>query len=176
MFILDKYENINYCYEMRMISQDITQEKFNIIYTCLKDLTLYYPSFEDWYFRTVADGLQNNSRKIILEERNGEIAGIAIVKKNVFEKKICTIKVMDDFINRGIGIRLFERSMSYLETTSPLLTVDEDRLPFFQKIFDKYGFKQTQILHNYYKDGKKEFVFNGIMIDDPSSKYLMKGL
>lgn len=151
-------------YEMKMLSQDITQEKFHIVYNHLKELERYYPNFKQWYYNTVGQSLTINTRKIIIEQRDGDIAGIAIIKNDINERKICTVKVMPPFLNRGIGIKLFERSMDYLGTRKPLLSVDEDRLPFFKKIFDKYEFRQTQILQDYYRIGKKEFVFNGYII------------
>lgn len=89
-----------------------------------------------------------------------DLKGVSIIKNTQEEKKICTLRVMEKYQNRGIGLRLFEKSFETLQTRFPLLSVSEEKYPDFKKIFDYYGFKLTSIKENYYRIGKKEFFFN----------------
>ena len=76
------------------------------------------------------------------------------------EKKLCTLRVMENYQNRGIGIRLFEKSFEVLNTRMPLLSVSGEKLLSFKKIFDYYDFKVTSIKEDYYRKGKKECFYN----------------
>lgn len=77
-------------------------------------------------------------------------------------KKLCTLRVVENYQNKGIGIRLFEKSFETLNTRKPLLSVSEEKLPSFKRIFDCYGFKLTSIKDGYYRPNKKEYFYNEI--------------
>ena len=51
--------------------------------------------------------------------------------------------------------------MKFLETTKPLVTFTEDKLPMFEKIVTKYNWELTEIVDGIYNDGIREFCFNG---------------
>ncbi|WP_301009007.1 hypothetical protein [Helicobacter sp. UBA3407] len=120
-------------FQMRQINEYVT-------YHYLKEAKQYYPNFDIWYYQNVI------------------LKGICIVKLS--EKKLCTLRVMENYRNKGIGIRLFEKSFEALNTRMPLLSVSEEKLLSFKKIFDYYGFKLTSIKENYYRKGKKEYFYN----------------
>ncbi len=130
------------------------------IFTFLVEASQYYPSFHEWYFNKVVPDVQNGNRKIVSEIRDGKIAGIAILKDTREEKKICTLRISPDFQNRGIGVRLFKKSFEILQTNKPFLTVSEEKLPEFQKIFDYFNFELTSVADGKYRNGKKEYIFN----------------
>lgn len=130
------------------------------IFSFLVEASKYYPSFHEWYFNKVVPDIQSGNRKIISEIRDGKIAGIAILKDTKEEKKICTLRISPDFQNRGIGVRLFKKSFDVLQTNTPFLTVSEEKLPEFQKIFDYFNFELTSIDDGKYRYGKKEYIFN----------------
>ncbi|MFX4238774.1 GNAT family N-acetyltransferase [Aliarcobacter butzleri] len=133
---------------------------YNLI---LEDIQRFYPEFRHWYSSKVIPGLVNGSREILTEYRDERLIGIAIVKNTQEEKKICTIKVLPEYQNKGIGIKLFKRSLSLLNTNKPFVTVPEERFNEFHKIFTYYGFQLTQILEGYYREGKKEYIYNGTL-------------
>lgn len=56
---------------------------------------------------------------------------------------------------------MFEESMKFLETTKPLVTFTEDKLPMFEKIVSKYNWELTEIVDGIYNDGVRELCFNG---------------
>jgi len=130
------------------------------IYLKLVSAQKIYPCFTKWYFqKVIPDTIISGQRKILIENRNNTIAGISILKISN-EIKLSTLRVDDNFVNSGIGIKLFEKSFQYLGTTKPFLTVSEQKLPLFKKIFDYYGFKITSIYDNLYIQGQKEYFYN----------------
>lgn len=158
------------CQKIRQIKSDqvlinelihlkVIEAYFDLLYAHLRQAQIYYPEFRNWFYeKVVPDSLANN-RKILIEERDNKIAGIAIVKK-VDEKKLSTLRVMEAYQNRGIGLKLFERAFEVLESDKPFLTVSEEKLPEFDKLFKYYGFKLTSVHSGFYRHGKKEFFFN----------------
>lgn len=129
------------------------------IYLQLSDAKKFYPNFEDWYLKKVVPDLVCGQRILISEIRDNNIAGLAILKVNN-EKKLSTLKVTSNYLNKGIGLKLFEKSFQILETEKPFLTVSEEKLVEFKKIFDYYNFKLTSTHDSLYRSGKKEYFFN----------------
>ena len=53
-------------------------------------------------------------------------------------------------------------SFEWLETTKPLITIADYKLPQFTSIIQKYDWKETSVLENaYYNNHSQEHVFNG---------------
>lgn len=129
------------------------------VYEQIKSAGIYYPEFSEWYFQKVVPDLVLGRRRIITEIRGSNVVGTAIVKLSE-ELKLSTLKVNHNYENRGVGLKLFEKSFELLGTTKPFLTVSEERLPLFQKIFKYYDFELTSIHDDIYRAGKKEFFFN----------------
>lgn len=133
------------------------------IFKNISHLGALYPNFADWYFNKVVNGLVNGSRSFIIEFRDGKFAGVAILKDTENEKKICTLSINDEFKSKGLGYKLFEKSMRLLNTDKPLASVSEDRLPEFEKIFDKLGYQYSAEYSGLYLPNKSEFSFNGLL-------------
>lgn len=126
----------------------------------LMPLSKDYPNIDIWFLAKVLPGLEDNSRKIFVHVRNEKIVALAIAKKSNREKKICTVRVSPDFTGKGIGVKLFIEAMNWLETSMPHLTVSEDKLPLFSKIFDHFGYKITSTHKSRYIPGKVEYLYN----------------
>ena len=131
-----------------------------VIYHYLKDAKQYYPHFDIWYYQNVIPAINSGDKKINTIENKDTLKGVCIIKLS--EKKLCTLRVMENYQNKGIGINLFEKSFEALNTRKPLLSVSEEKLPSFKKIFDYYEFKLTSIRHGFYRAGKKEYFYNEI--------------
>jgi len=129
------------------------------VYLQLSSAKEFYPNFENWYIRKVVPDLYHKRRVIISEIRDDKIAGLAILKLDD-EKKLSTLKVSSEYLNKGIGLKLFEKSFQLLETEKPFLTVSEEKLIEFKKIFNYYDFELTSVHNNLYRKGKKEYFFN----------------
>lgn len=134
--------------------------KFDPYYEILRPASFLYPEFSSWYHKTVLPGVNCGQREFIIERRDGRIAGIAIVKKTLEEVKLSTLRIADEFQGRGIGLKMFERCFEALDTDKPFLTVSEEKLPEFQRLFDYYGFELTGVIDGMYRQGKKEYLFN----------------
>lgn len=134
-----------------------------------------YPNFNEWFYETVIPEveLKNEQREIIIaisdlnkedcKEENLLVTGIAVLKKTKNEKKICALRIHEDYRNLGIGTKMFEECFEYLGTRKPIITITENLLSVFEGHINDYKFERTQVLENYYINGKTEYVFNGTL-------------
>lgn len=76
------------------------------------------------------------------------------------EQKICTVRVAPSHIGRGIGIRIFDALLRWLDVDRPHLTISEAKLPAFERIFDYYGFMITSIHKGLYVPHSCELAYN----------------
>lgn len=130
------------------------------IYNLIKETKRYYPKFDLWYFEKVLPDLSLQKRKFLIEKRDEHIVGIAIIKHTLYEKKLCTLRVIKNYQNKGLGIKLFERVFEELGTDKPFLTVSEEKYEEFKRIFNYYGFKMTSKKKGLYREDKYEYFFN----------------
>jgi GNAT superfamily N-acetyltransferase len=129
-------------------------------YPRLAHLDGTYPEFALWFWTKCAPGVANGTRKIFAIRSDSDYA-IVIAKKALTERKLCTVFVSKGFENRGIGTRLIESALGWLECRKPLLTVPEERLPRFEPILARIGFSLSGIMDSCYRPGAREFIFNG---------------
>lgn len=71
--------------------------------------------------------------------------------------------MLKEYQNKGIGIKLFELSMKYLNDDYPLLSVDNQRLIQFEKVFHHFGYTYTSEYPDLYIDKNTEISFNGVL-------------
>lgn len=126
----------------------------------MSPLSAHYPGFEDWYRLRVIPGAAAGSRKIVLVEREGVIAGVGIAKNEVGEKKLCTVRVAPEFAGRGMGVRLFGDLMDWLGDGKPHLTVGPHKMAEFERIFRHFDFNLTSVDVGRYRAGIPEYLFN----------------
>jgi|SRR5689334_8019604 GNAT superfamily N-acetyltransferase len=129
----------------------------------LLELSDDYPAIEGWYRTRVVPGLRVGTRFLMRVERAGELVGLGIAK-NEEERKICTVRVAPDHAGRGIGVRIFDGLLRWLDTDRPCLTVSQRKLAAFERLFDFYGFRQTSVHPNLYSPNVLEFGYNGIRL------------
>jgi len=70
------------------------------------------------------------------------------------------VRVAPSYHGRGIGLRIFDGLLRWLDTDHPYLTVNEEKFPAFERIFDSYGFTRTSVKSGLYVPNKSEFMFN----------------
>ncbi|WP_281799742.1 GNAT family N-acetyltransferase [Methylocystis echinoides] len=131
------------------------------VWSEISHLQVFYPGFEYWFNAKVASGLRDGSRRVFVERRGKEIAGLAIAKRSALESKLCTLYVAPKFRYRGVAARLANEAFDWLETKQPLFSVPEERLPEFRVLINRWSFVETQALRSFYRNGKIEYVFNG---------------
>jgi hypothetical protein len=119
-----------------------------------------YPDFERWFRSKVVPGIRVGTRKLFRIERNGDLVGIGIAKREEEERKICTVRIAHSFFGRGLGLKVFDNCLRWLDTDRPHLTVSEQKLPAFERIFDSYGFELTSKKYGRYLPRVTEFSYN----------------
>lgn len=132
----------------------------------LLSLSSEYPNIEEWYRSKVIPGLRVGTRLLLRIERGEELIGIGIGKCED-EKKICTVRVAPSYFGRGVGIRIFDGLLRWLDTDKPHFTVSERKLSAFERIFDHYGFRLTSVHPSLYLPNVSELGYNGIRIAEP---------
>lgn len=134
------------------------QESYNF----LQDLEKEYPAFGKWFARLFASPeCLEREREILFCMRDGEIAGLAILKRTPEEQKICTLRVGRRFQGRSVGRLLMQMSFEWLENDRPLITVHQSRYREFKGLFQYYGFELEDKKWCYYKLFQTELAFNG---------------
>ena len=133
------------------------------LYSKTKNLEKDYPLHYKWFHEKFAKELDGIKREIIYYEIEDKIVGVIFLKKNLEEKKICTIIIDEEYRNLGIGTKLLEESFKFLETTKPLITMPDYKENCFKKIISKYEWKKTQIINECYSQNS-EIVFNERLI------------
>lgn len=141
----------------------LTSEEMEVL-NFLKSMSDDYPSIERWFIDTVIPGYRHGTRHIVKVERHGKLAGLGIAKKENDEKKICTLRVTDDYIGRGIGYRLLDDMPHWLDDDKPHVTVGAHKMPMFNKMFDRYNFVKSDQKSGMYVPSKIEIGFNGVKL------------
>ena len=166
-----KYKNNNYYFQYSELTFEKKQAYYNEIKNFVRKIAWEYCDFWTWYDKLFSSDVElNQTREIIICQSHFQIAGIAILKKDSEEQKICTLRVAKEFQHQGIGKELMEQSIEWLENEKPLITVHKSKSSEFQSLFDRYGFVLEEKQRNYYHLFSTEFVYNGIL---PEKKFVL---
>lgn len=134
------------------------------IYKFLGHLIYEYQRFRSWYRGLFTDEFELKcDREIIICEDQFRIAGVAIIKNDMQEKKICTLRVAREYRHQGIGYNLIEMCMQQLHTEKPMITLHKSKLNQFEKLLSYYSFELEQTQKHYYSIFSTELVFNGLL-------------
>lgn len=132
------------------------------LYSYLSVLQVEYPKFREWYFEKVIPETISGQRKILVASYEGKMAGVLILKDSI-QKKICTLRVWPEFRKMGIGHQLMTRAIYELNDERPLITVSDDHVKEFSKLFLEYGFQCSQAYFGLYRKGHWEYVYNSTL-------------
>lgn len=128
----------------------------------IKVLGNYYPNFNHWYWNKVIPRIEDNINTIIMGYNKNQLVGISIIKNSEDEKKLCALRVKDEFKNKGYGLHMIDKSLNLLNTDKPLCSVSSDMINDYSRIFiNKYQFDLTYVYNGLYTKGKLEYEFNG---------------
>ena len=148
--------------EKRIISY--TNFKLHIIYRVYNEtlfLNHHYPNISNWFWNKVVPEIQMNQRYIIVYTQRDIIVGASILKSTIKEKKICTLYIQPNFQSLGYGKQLMADSLDVLKIRKPIITVSEDNLHQYIRLFKHYNFNLSEIRKDIYIKGIKEYVYNG---------------
>lgn len=154
---------------------DLPLEKQQICYCEIKNfvkrVSWEYRGFWNWYDKLFSSKFQlEKKREIIICQSDVQIVGIAILKKDIDEQKICTLRVAKEFQHRGIGKELMALSLEWLQNDKPLITVHKCKSHEFSALFNYYGFILEEKQVNYYHLFNTELVYNGSL---PAKEFLL---
>jgi len=136
------------------------------LYKMTSFLSEDYPQYRSWFYKKqIPETINENSNRDIIfaRDKNNVYYGTCFIKNDETEKKICSIFVCESVRKMGIGTKLFEKSFEILQTTKPMITIKEYKLPYFKNFITKYEWKQTQVIKGIYNSNHSELVFNGIL-------------
>ena len=162
--IMEKMIDGKKYYLYTSLSRELKKIYQGEIYNFLCRLGFEYQGFRSWYkgLYTREFELKYN-REIIICEDQFRIIGVAILKNDLKEKKICTLRVARECQHQGIGHNLVELSMHQLNTDKPMITLHKSKLNQFEKLLAYYNFVLEQTQKHYYSIFSTELVFNGLL-------------
>lgn len=92
------------------------------IYSILKYLDNFYPQFSEWYFNKFVPSVLLDNDIALVMKRNGEFAGVSLLKKREDEIKLRAMRVHPKYRNRGYGLYLLDESLKILDHPLPHCT------------------------------------------------------
>lgn len=127
----------------------------------LRSLNDLYPGFEDWYVNTVAPGVVLGRDTLLVAKDGQHLVGIALGKRTLEETKLRCVRVLPEYQNTGVGLRLIDRMLEELECDKPHCSVAEEMLHLYSRAFvNRYGFVLSAVDKGAYRPGKLEYRFN----------------
>lgn len=139
------------------------------VYSALKNLNIEYPNFKKWFFAKIVPGIADGTRRIFVA-LDGDVFAAILILKDSDEKKICTLRVSDNYRNEGLGTQLLDLACKELCTAFPLVTVPESHFLEFVRLFSKYHFQLTKTYPDYYRKNSIEYCFNGLLNEKIASE------
>ena len=121
-----------------------------------------YPKYFDWYWAKEIPRVFNGTGEFVICTIDKNVAGVAFLKKDHTESKICTFLVLENYRGKHVASKMLESAFKYLGTTKPLITIADYKIKMFDPIIKKYNWELTQTLgKGYYNNTSREFVYNG---------------
>ncbi|NMA50446.1 MAG: GNAT family N-acetyltransferase [Mollicutes bacterium] len=140
------------------------------IYMITDNIREDYPNHKTWYFeKQLPETIKSDKRNILFVKNPNdkeEIIAMACLKRTKFERKICTLYVINQWKDKGIGMALVQKSIDWLGTNKPLITFPEYKLELFRLYIDMYNWKLKQIVPGFYNDKHCELCFNGTLTNE----------
>lgn len=155
-FILSKMDNKNF------------SKATNEIYLLTDYNHKQYQDYLKWYYTKNIPRVLNRTGEILFYLDGLTVAGLAILKKDFEESKICTLMISEEYRKKGYSKELLESSFEYLGTDKPLITIPSCRLDEFKDIIDAYDWKEDSRTGMYLSE---EVIFNS---SHDSKKYVRK--
>lgn len=157
------YSDVQYLFFSKLYSFEQALYR-DAVYGFLWQLNFEYIGFHSWYDRLFADTHRlQREREIVICTIADQIVGVSILKKDENESKICTLRVAKQAQHNGIGKQLIIKSIEWLQTDKPFITVRSYKEYQFEKLFQYFGFKKEDAYPGYYGLLGTEATYNGIL-------------
>lgn len=156
MKLKQKYQSIHASTARNEVLSHMLCDAFDL----LKRNSYQYPEQDRWYYRVnVPRVLSGEGEQTVLLDGDKVIAMMSLKLNG--EKKLCAIRVDENYQKQGISEILFEEAFELLGTDKPLITISESKLLMFDSVIKQYGWNLTRV--NDTEPGKyvePEYVFN----------------
>lgn len=140
----------------------LKNSELGLLVPSLVTLDPYYPDILSWFRSKVLSDATGSSLAVGAFEDN-TLVGFALGKRGS-EAKLRCLRVAETHRTSGLGCDLLERMQIELEHEKPLVTVSEELLGQYSRIFvNRYGFSLDQVARGVYRSNKLEYVFNGAL-------------
>lgn len=147
----------------KILAENEFDNLVNKIYNLTYNLNSSYPDYKKWFFEKLIKNIGNKKREIIfITDKNNDVIAMSALKNENNEKKICTLYIKENFRSLGFGSKLIEQSFKFLETTKPLITFSEEKLPMFNGFIKKYNWELYE-KNDSYGNTYSELCYNGFL-------------
>lgn len=119
-----------------------------------------YPDFSIWWNFTFRRGLSSGQRKIVLAHYGDQIVGVALLKKNMHESKICTFYIAPDFREMGVGGELMDLALETLDSNNTFITVSDERQRQLAPLLSSRGFILVNSVDGLYRSKSSEHFYS----------------
>jgi ribosomal protein S18 acetylase RimI-like enzyme len=125
----------------------------------LADVSPLYPNFDAWLNFTFRRNLNSDERQLVLAYNGNQIAGVALLKNTLDEKKISTLYTCPQFRGQNIGHNLIELALVELDSADTFITVSKERNAELYPLLKSKGFKLSQSIDNLYREDNTEHFY-----------------
>jgi hypothetical protein len=127
-------------------------------FEALEGLEAVYPGFRSWWETKVAPGVDNGTRRIVVQTRDGRIVAAGVFKRSASERKICTLWAPEG----GGGVsEICRRGMQWLGTDRPSFSISQEMLPRYRRLLSEIDAGQCRPVKGLYRTDAVEFMFDG---------------
>lgn len=103
-----------------------------------------YPDYFNWYWTKQIPRVINGTGEIVICASENIIIGIALLKKDDKERKICTFYIVEKYRRNKISELIISEVFKYLETSKPLITFPDNEYNQFINLVRKYDWEITK--------------------------------
>lgn len=129
----------------------------NEIYERTDYNTRQYQEYYKWFFQKSIPRVLDKKGDILFAMEGFRIIALANIKNTLEEKKICTLLVEEEYRKKGLGTKLLLESFSILNTSKPVITIEEGKLKEYMSFINEFNWKETSSTKIYTNN---EIIFN----------------
>lgn len=105
-----------------------------------------------WTLEDYQDDFVLSDRCYLIAEDDGKVVGYALACITDEVSELLGTAVIPEYRNQGIGKQLLEKRLAWLGNREVVLQTRTDN-HIIQEMYKSYGFKPSQILKDYYREG-----------------------
>lgn len=132
---------------------------FQSIRGFLGDVAPLYPNFDAWFYFKFCRNLASGQRKMAIAHDGSQMLGVALLKQDLYESKICTFYVSPEFRGLGVGCELMDLALNTLDDSNAFITVSDERKEELTPLLSSRGFRITSSQEGLYRDLCTEHFF-----------------